>query len=60
MTTRERALAYREQGWTYAKIAEEIGVSKQRVAQICGRQDTRYFRIVGERATASTQVSETG
>ena len=36
--------AEREKGLTYQQIADKHGVSKQCVAQACGRQKTYYYR----------------
>lgn len=36
--------AEREQGLTYREIAEKYGVSRQNVAQACGKQQTNWFR----------------
>lgn len=38
--------AEREKGRTYAEIARMYGVSKQRVAAACGKQDTSKFREI--------------
>ena len=42
------ARALRDQGFTYQQIADHIGVSRQRVAQICGRQSDPQFRVISE------------
>lgn len=42
------ARAYRDQGLTYAQVAEKLGVSKQRVAQLLGQQDTRRYQPIKE------------
>ena len=42
------ARALRDQGFTYQQIADKLGVSRQRVCQICGRQDEAHFRVVTE------------
>jgi hypothetical protein len=39
----------RRDGHTYAEIAEEFGVSKQRVYQLIGQGDKRYFHTVSEK-----------
>lgn len=46
MTTREKALELREQGYTYTQIAQKIGVSRQRVQQICGKQVSYMFQHI--------------
>ena len=46
--TRQRALELREQGMKYRDIAEQLGVSYQRVAQICGKSNPSRFRPVSD------------
>lgn len=41
-------IAAREQGMTYAQIAEKYGVSKQTVGQVCGKAQPYMFRAVTE------------
>lgn len=45
-TTKEKAIALRDQGMTYQQIADIVGVSKQRVAQICGKTAEWQFRAI--------------
>jgi len=42
-------IADRDAGMKYREIAEKYGVSHQYVAQLCGKSNPRYFKIVGER-----------
>lgn len=44
----QKILSARAEGQTYTEIAQRFGVSKQRVGQICGKQDARYFQYVSE------------
>lgn len=44
--TFERVTALRLTGMTYAQISEAVGVSKQRVGQICGKRDVTKFRRI--------------
>ena len=46
MTRYEEIVAYRQQGMTYKEIATKIGVTKQRVAQIIGKQSIPHFRPI--------------
>ena len=48
MTRKEWALQLREQGLTYREVAEMLGVSWQRAAQLCGKQNIAYFRHIDE------------
>ena len=41
-------IALREQGMTYQQIADKVGVSKQYIAQICGKRNPRHFRVITE------------
>lgn len=48
----ENAKAARElraQGKTYQSIADELNISRQRVGQICGKYNPRYFRTISEK-----------
>ena len=47
---RERIVELRNKGYTYQEIADIEGVSKQRIAQICGKPDPNYFKIIREDA----------
>ena len=42
-------LADREKGMTYKQIAEKHGISKQRVAQVCGQYKECQFRAYSEK-----------
>ena len=35
---------------TYSEIAQKVGVSKQRISQVLGKQDVRYFVKIDEDA----------
>ena len=48
MTRKTIAKALREQGFTHRQIAEALDVSRQRAAQMCGKQDSAYFQPVGD------------
>lgn len=41
-------IAARESGMTYRQIAQEYGVSVQRIQQVCSRHDPRKFRVITE------------
>lgn len=44
--TVERVVALRSTGMTYSQIAEAVGVSRQRVGQICGKSDKTKFHQI--------------
>jgi hypothetical protein len=46
---RNAILADREAGMKYREIAEKHGVSYQRVAHICGKNNPHYFRFITEK-----------
>ena len=46
---RKQMQMLREQGLTYQKIAEQFGVSKQYVAQVCGKRDPAHFAYVSDK-----------
>ena len=50
MTNREKARELREQGMTYQKIADELGVTKAYIAQLVSGFNPRYFRAITEEA----------
>lgn len=41
-------LAARESGLTYQQIADKYGVSRQAVADVCGKYNPKYFQIIKE------------
>lgn len=45
----KKYLEARERGLTYAEIAEMFGVSKQRVAQTCGKHQPKHFQHITEK-----------
>lgn len=45
----KKYLDARDSGLTYAQIAEMFGVSKQRVAQTCGKCQPRHFQYITEK-----------
>lgn len=44
----KKYLEARDSGMTYEQIAEMFGVSKQRVAQVCGKYNPRYWQYIHE------------
>ena len=48
MTTREKCLELQKRGLTQTEIAEIVGVSRQRVAQICGKYHPGHFKEIRE------------
>lgn len=44
----KKYLEARDSGMTYEQIAEMFGVSKQRVAQVCGKYSPRYWQYIHE------------
>ena len=48
MSTKERCIQLRDEGYTHREIAEIVGVSRQRVHQVCGRNTPGHFRPYSE------------
>lgn len=46
--TRERATELRKKGLSCTEIAEELGVSRQRIHQICGSYGPGHFKTITE------------
>ena len=44
----DMARALRDTGLTYREIAEKMGISHQRVAAMCGKENPKYFRILSD------------
>jgi hypothetical protein len=42
----QRMIDMKNEGKTYQVIADEFGISKQRVQQLIGNRDARYFRYI--------------
>lgn len=49
MTTREHCTMLLNQGLSCTEIAQIVGVTRQRVYQICGEYDGRYFKKITEK-----------
>ena len=46
---REIAIEMRDKGMTFQQIADELGVTRQRVAQYCAGVNAKYYRFYGEK-----------
>ena len=46
----QRMIDMKNEGKTYQAIADEFGISKQRVQQLIGTRDARYFRHIKKTA----------
>ena len=46
MTTRDRCTMLLVQGMRHSDIAKALGVSRQRVSQICGKYTSGHFRLI--------------
>jgi transcriptional regulator with XRE-family HTH domain len=49
MGKKEIAQSLREQGYTHQQIAEQLGVSRQYICHICGKQDPCHFQYVTDK-----------
>ena len=49
MNREKRMVELREQGWSYREIANNFGLSRQRVYQIIGKRNISYFKKVTEK-----------
>ena len=48
MTNRQLAKMYHEQGYNSRQISEMLGITRQRVHQILGKQDGVRFKVIGD------------
>lgn len=46
---REIAIKMRENGMSFQQIADELGVTKQRVSQYCAGVNAKHYRFCGEK-----------
>jgi transcriptional regulator with XRE-family HTH domain len=46
MSKKQMAIALRAQGFTYQQIGDELGCSKQYIAQVLGKQSVHNFHVI--------------
>lgn len=55
---REIAIEMRDKGMTFQQIADELGVTRQRVAQYCAGVNAKHYRFCGEKTCVYVGLRE--
>lgn len=58
MNKKEQAMSLRQQGWTYQQIGNELGCSRQRIAQILGKQAVWGFQYINTEECVYPKLAE--